>query len=314
MKNEWSVIDCHYRFSRFAAAFLQVKNGRAVFIENNSNQAIPYLLEALESRGVKEQSVDYLMVTHAHLDHAGATAALAGRFPQAVVLAHPKAAKTLTEPERLIASAKKVYGEEKFFALYGEIKPLPKDRVREIVDGERIVWEGVSFRFFYTRGHASHHFCVLDENTQSVFTGDAFGLSYPALAGTTSFHIPSTSPVDFDYEEALQAIDQIEATKAETAYLTHFGPVMGISERAKLLKRHLLFHQNLILECDQKKVPDGEVESTILMKLSQYFDRELSACGIQITAEVQSLLEMDLELNAAGLAVACLRKRKQRQC
>jgi len=81
-----------------------------------------------------------------------------------------------------------------------------------------------------------------------------------------------------------------------------------------LLKRHLLFHQNLILECDQKKVPDGEVESTILMKLSQYFDRELSACGIQITAEVQSLLKMDLELNAAGLAVACLRKRKQRQC
>jgi glyoxylase-like metal-dependent hydrolase (beta-lactamase superfamily II) len=314
MKNKWSVIDCHYQFNQFAAAFLQVKNGRAVFIENNTSHAVPYLLEALKNRGTTEQSVDYLMVTHAHLDHAGATATLAARFPHAVVLAHPKAAKTLMDPERLISSAKKVYGEEKFLALYGDIKPLPKDRVREIADGERIQWEGMVFRFIYTKGHASHHFCIVDESSQSIFTGDAFGLSYPAIAGTTPFHIPSTSPVDFNYKEALRAIDQIEATNAQTAYLTHFGPVVGISERAKVLKRHLLFHQSLIVECDQKEIPDTDVESTILVKLADYFARELRACGIEITSEVQSLLKMDLELNAAGLAVACLRKRKQKTC
>ncbi|NBX76311.1 MAG: MBL fold metallo-hydrolase [Proteobacteria bacterium] len=314
MKNDWSVIDCHYRFPRFAAAFLRVKNERAIFVENNTNHAIPYLIRALKDKNVEEQSVDYLIVTHAHLDHAGATAALAARCPNAVVLAHPKAAKTLTEPERLLSSAKKVYGEEKFSALYGEIKPLPKDRVREITDGERIVWQGVPLRFIFTQGHASHHLCVLDETDKSIFTGDAFGLSYPALVGRTPFHIPSTSPVDFDYEEAIRSIDQIEATKAETAYLTHFGPVTGISERAKQLKRHLLFHQSLILECDQKKIPDSEVESIILEKLSDYFDQELKACGIEITPEVQALLKMDLDLNAAGLAVACLRKRKQRAC
>jgi len=314
MKNDWLVIDCHYRFPRFAAAFLKVKNGRAIFIENNTNQAIPYLLAGLKQQGAQNESVDYLIVTHAHLDHAGATAALAARFPKAVVLAHPKAAKTLTEPERLIASAKKVYGEDEFLGLYGEIKPLPKNRVREISDGETILWEGISLRFVYTRGHASHHFCVFEENTKSVFTGDAFGLSYPALTGTKPFHIPSTSPVDFDYEEALRAIDQIEALKAETAYLTHFGPVTGITERAKLLKRHLFFHQSLILDCDRENIPDSEVESTVLKKLSDYFKQELERCEIKVTKEVELLLKMDLELNAAGLAVACLRKRKQHPC
>lgn len=314
MKNDWLVIDCHYRFEKFAAAFLRLENQRAVFVENNTNRAIPHLLQALKSKGVTEERVDYLMVTHAHLDHAGATAALAEHFPNSTVLAHPKAAKTLTEPERLIASAKKVYGEDKFIALYGEIKPLPKDRVREIRDGEVIQWEEIPFRFFYTEGHASHHFCILDESTQSVFTGDAFGLSYPALLGKSPFHIPSTSPVDFDYEAALRAIDSIEVKKAKRAYLTHYGPVEQISERAKLLRRHLRAHQQFIIECDEANLPNGEVEPALLKKLTQYFDQELKACGIPITDTVRNLLKMDLELNAAGLAVSCLRKRKKALC
>lgn len=314
MKNEWLVIDCHYRFPQFAAAFLRVENGNALFIENNTNHAIPYLLEGLKNQEISEAKVNYLIVTHAHLDHSGATAALAERFPNAQVLAHPKAARTLTAPERLVSSAKKVYGEEKFLALYGEIKPLPKERVREIQDGERIIWEGIPFRFFYTAGHASHHLCVLDEASQIVFTGDAFGLCYPGLVGKKPFHIPSTSPVDFNYDEAVRAIDLIEKTQAKAAYLTHFGPVGEISNRARILKKHLLAHQSFLVECDQSKIPDAEVESTIFNKLSDYFDRELESCGIQITNEVRKLLKMDIELNAAGLAVACLRKRKEKTC
>ncbi|MFM8268601.1 MAG: MBL fold metallo-hydrolase [Pseudomonadota bacterium] len=314
MEKNWHVIDCRYQFPRFAAAFLQVRNGRSIFIENNTNQALPHLLEALHSHGAEEKNVDYLIVTHAHLDHAGGTAALAERCPHAVVLAHPKAAKTLIAPERLIASAKKVYGEDKFFQMYGTIKPLPKERVREVGDGEVIPWQDISLKFLYTEGHATHHLCVLDESSQSIFTGDAFGLSYPALNGVHPFHIPSTSPVDFNYAEAIRAIDLIEATQAKTAYLTHYGPVSDISERAQLLRKHLLVHVNFINECEEMKIPDSQVESMILKNLSKYFEEELKACGIQITEEVRSLLKMDLELNAAGLAVSCLRKRKQAAC
>lgn len=314
MNQAWTIIDCHYRFPQFAAAFLRERNGKAIFVENNTNQAIPYLLAALAEKSVDKSNVDYLIVTHAHLDHAGATAALAEKFPNATVLAHPKAARTLTDPERLLASAKKVYGEDKFFELYGVIHPLPKNRVREVKDGETISWEGIRLRFLYTQGHASHHFCIVDESTESIFTGDAFGLSYPAVSGNRSFHIPSTSPVDFDYEEAVRAIDLIESTRAKIAFLTHYGPVSGIPERAQVLKKHLLAHQELVLECDRLKVPDAEVEPWIFKKLSGYFEQELERCGVKVTEEVQLLLQMDLELNAAGLAVSCLKKRKQSPC
>ncbi|NBT58055.1 MBL fold metallo-hydrolase [bacterium] len=314
MKNNWSVIDCHYLFSKFAAAFLRKENQRGLFIENNTNRALPFLLDALKAKGLSENQVDYLIVTHAHLDHAGATGALAALCPNAVVLAHPKAVKTLTDPERLVSSAKKVYGEDKFLSLYGDIPPVPRDRVREIQDGETIVWEGIPLKFFHTEGHASHHLCVWDASTSSVFTGDAFGLCYPALVGKKPFHIPSTSPVDFDYEKALRTLDLIEATKAETAYLTHFGPVEQISERARLLRKHLRAHQDLIEECEKKNTPDSELESSLFKELSLYFDRELEACGIQKTQEVRELLSLDLELNAAGLAVACMRKRKKALC
>lgn len=307
----WQTIDCHYLFPRFASAFLCVKGGRAVFIENNTSHAIPYLLEALRALGVLPERVDYLMVTHAHLDHAGATGKLLDFFPRATVLAHPKAARTLVDPSRLVMSAKKVYGESRFDALYGEIKPVPSERIRPLEDGEKWVWQGIDFQAIYTEGHASHHLCLYENNSKSVFTGDAFGLSYPDVQGKKPFHIPSTSPVDFDCSLALQALDRIIKLKAERAFLTHFGEVREIEKRGEILKKHLLFHQSLIEECDRGHVPDIEVEGVIRLKLAEYFSQELKKSEVIVTPSTEQLLKLDLDLNAAGLAFACLKRRKQ---
>lgn len=308
---QWRTIDCQYLFPRFAAAFLRVEKGRSIFVENNTAHAIPHLLEALKVEGCRPETVDYLIVTHAHLDHAGGTGKLLECFPEAVVLAHPKAARTLKDPARLIASAKKVYGEKTFEKLYGEVKPVSPERIRELQDGEEWTWQGISFQTVHTEGHASHHLCLFDASTRSVFTGDAFGLSYPDLKGQKPFHIPSTSPIDFDFEKATASVDKILELNSQVAYLTHYGPVENLTQRAEIMKRHLRFHQDLIEDCDKRGVPDFEVEKTIHQKLATYFDQELKANGIKSSELSRKLLKLDLDLNASGLAFSCLKRRKQ---
>jgi len=311
--NSWLTIDCQYLRPRFAASFLQVVEGKALFIENNTSHAIPHLLRALEERHVSVDQVDYLLVTHAHLDHAGATGKLLTLFPNARVLAHPKAVRTLIDPSRLITSARKVYGDKTFETLYGEVLPVSSERIRSLEDGEKWTWQGISFSAVYTEGHASHHLCFYDETSKSIFTGDAFGLSYPDLPVAKPFHIPSTSPIDFDYEKAVKAIEILLRVGANRAYLTHFGTVEDLLERGALLKRHLKFHQGLIDWCDEHAVPDAEVEKIIHHKLQEYFSAELARSGVSQASSPQELLKLDLNLNASGLAFACQKRRKDKR-
>ena len=135
-------IDCHYGGPEKTAAYLMVERGRACFVDNNTNSAVPRLLEALERRGIAREAVDYAIITHVHLDHAGGTAALLEACPNAKVLAHPKATRHLISPERLIAGSKAGYGEEQFHFLYGEIRPVPEERVISVEDNALVVWSG----------------------------------------------------------------------------------------------------------------------------------------------------------------------------
>jgi hypothetical protein len=145
-----TTIDCHYLDRpEFAAAYLLVDGDEAAFIDNNTHHALPRLLAALAGTGLAAEQVRYLIITHVHLDHAGGTSALAQACPQATVLAHPRAARHVIDPDKLIASAKSVYGEDEFRRLYGEIEPVDKDRVQSIEDGEKV-----------TLGSASWNFCT----------------------------------------------------------------------------------------------------------------------------------------------------------
>jgi glyoxylase-like metal-dependent hydrolase (beta-lactamase superfamily II) len=308
----WKTIDCKYLFPRFAASFLLFEKGHSVFVENNTAHAIPLLLEQLKSLGGSPDKVDLLVVTHAHLDHAGGTAALAKACPNATILAHPKAARTLLDPSRLIESAKRVYGEEKFLNLYGSIEPIAPERIRTVEDEEEVKWGNRVFKFIYTLGHASHHLCMLDSTEKTIFTGDAFGVCYPDLLGATPFHFPSSSPVDFNASEAIKAIEKIRDSGAKTAFLTHFGLVGDLRERAEQLKRHIEFHQSLIEKADALGILDNEVEKFIFSNLNQYFESCLRERGIPWSKQARNLLELDISLNAAGLAYVCLKQRKHR--
>lgn len=269
-----------------------IENGRAAFIENNTSHAIPYLLKALKENQLAPEAVDYIIVTHAHLDHAGGTSALLHHCKNATVLAHPKAARTLINPEKLIQSAIKVYGEEAFKDLYGNISPIPDSNVRSIQDGEILNWGNRTLTFFHTLGHATHHMCVYDSKSQGVFTGDTFGLRYPDLQSQGLFIIPSTSPIDYDPVEAKKSVDRILAFHPKRLFLTHYGEVDNIANAKVQILKNLDIHEN-IFKWAQENLDLGE-------NLVTHIEHQLKTAYQPFENE----LELDLRLNAQGIAFA----------
>ena len=232
-------IDCDYmRREGFAAAYLMREGERAAFVETNTNHALPKLLSALEAEGLDPEAVEYVIITHVHLDHAGGASALMQACPNATLLAHPRAAPHVIDPAKLVKSAKAVYGEREFSEMYGDIRPVPEARVRSMADGETLAFGERTLTFLHTRGHANHHFCVLDTGSNGIFTGDSFGLVYPGLQQGGLFAIPSTSPTDFDAAAAKQSLDRILDTGAiapfspTSASSASFGPSQPSSTRS----------------------------------------------------------------------------------
>jgi len=311
-----TTIDCHYLDRpEFAAAYLLVDGDEAAFIDNNTNHALPRLMAALAESGLAPEQVRYLIITHVHLDHAGGTSALARECPQATVLAHPRAARHVVDPTKLVNSAKSVYGNDEFQRLYGEIEPVAEDRVRIMDDGEQASLGRRELEFLHTRGHANHHFCIADPASGSVFTGDAFGLIYPALQRTGCFAFPSTSPTDFDGELARASVRRITGLSPRRVYPTHYGEVTAVSEASEQLIRHLDFAEQLMLEAEASDTDDEQLQAYIEPRLRSYFTELLESHG-RLGAEpaTWTLLAMDLDLNAQGLAfVAAKRRRKARE-
>ncbi|APR76247.1 Beta-lactamase related protein [Minicystis rosea] len=298
-------IDCDYIHPRFAAAYLRVQGDEAAFIETNTAVAAPQILAALDARGLRPEQVRWVIVTHVHLDHAGGAGAIMRACPNATLLAHPRAARHLIDPSKLVKSATQVYGADRFRALYGTIEPVPEARVRSLDDGARIDAGGSELAFFHVRGHANHHFVVHDPAASAVFTGDAFGLVYPALQRPGPFAFPSTSPTDFDAPEARKAIDRIAGLGTDRAFLTHFGEVRAIGPVAAQLHDWIDLSEAAMHEAAAGELTGAALEKSIEAKLWQAFDARIA-----LSDEDRSMLKLDVELNAQGLAWAASKRRE----
>lgn len=302
-------IDCDYLHPEFAASYLIVEGEHAAFVDNNTAHSVPLLLKALRKEGLRPEQVEYVIITHVHLDHAGGTGVLMEECVNSTLLAHPKAAHHMVRPDKLVASATQVYGEETFQKLYGEIRPVPRARVKEIQDGEEVGLGSGKLAFFHTRGHANHHFCVYDAMTSSVFTGDSFGVIYPALQKNGTFAFASTSPTDFDAWEARNSIQRILDCGAERAFPTHFGEQRDLQGVAKQLREDLDFSEALLEDAVRSGVKDRELYEFCASRLQTHFRRRLGEVGLDQDTKSWELLRLDLELNAAGIAHVA-RKRK----
>jgi glyoxylase-like metal-dependent hydrolase (beta-lactamase superfamily II) len=186
-----------------------------------------------------------LLLTHIHLDHAGAAGTLARRHPGSRVYVHERGAPHLVDPSRLISSASRLYGEEHMETLWGEIAPVPEERIVPLSGGE--VVEG--FRVAATPGHASHHVCYLHEETGDAYVGDMAGVRIPPYELT----IAPTPPPDIDVEAWLSSLETIEAWDPSAVCVTHFGRFEDVAEQLDRVRSALGWQMEAARERDLER-------------------------------------------------------------
>ena len=203
-------VDSGYIRPRLNAVHLIVESGRVVVVDSASNACLPRVLAALHDLDLTPASVDYVFLTHVHLDHAGGAGAMMQAFPEARLVVHPRGAPHMADPTKLFAAVQAVYGADEAHRLYGELLPVPADRILAAGDGFSFELAGRTLTCLETPGHARHHLCLLDARSGCLFTGDIFGLSFRELdvAGRPSV-IPTTSPTQFDPAVMHASVDRI---------------------------------------------------------------------------------------------------------
>ena len=304
MSNGIFTIDCHYGGEGYASAYLIVENGRAAFVDTNTAHALPYLLGALDDAGIARDAVDYIIVTHIHLDHAGGAAPLMKECPNATLICHPRAARHLANPKRLVAAVKQVYGEEVFSRLYGTIEPIDEARIRAVADEESMTFGARRWRFLHTLGHASHHICIHDSASNGVFTGDSFGLFYDWMTVDPAkpFIMCLSTPTEFDAPESRKSVERLLALNAGSAYVGHFGELRDMRNAAPTL-----LYTIDAFDAIQHDAASTDLEGEALLEFCcervERIAMEICArCGVEPAQHHRNRIAGDILINARGLA------------
>lgn len=295
-------LDAEYQAPGVAALYLLQQGERVAIIDTGTAFSVPHILQVLEARGLDASAVAYVIPTHVHLDHAGGVGELMHVCPAAQLVIHPYGARHMIDPAKLIAGSIAVYGEQEFKRLYGELRPVPGHRVIEAPDNFKLELEGRILNFVDAPGHARHHFCVHDPASGSIFTGDAFGLSYPPFTvDGRPFIFATCTPVQFDPEAMLNTIGRLMALSPQRFYLTHFGVVAATPALAEQLKQTVRDFRDIALA--EQANAEGRVQR-IETRLMDYLLKTLAAQGCAMPdADSRRMLTMDAHLNAQGLEV-----------
>jgi glyoxylase-like metal-dependent hydrolase (beta-lactamase superfamily II) len=286
-------IDTGYVRPRFDAVHLRICGDRAALIDAGVGASAPRVLAAIDALGLARDQVQYLILTHVHLDHAGGAGQLMAALPAAQLVVHPRGARHMVDPARLVAGTVAVYGEAAFRELYGEILPIPEHRVRATSDLDRLPLGGIELELLHTPGHAKHHQVVVDPEL-GAFTGDTFGIAYPELQGPAPFLVATTTPTDFDLGALEASIRRIAATGAPSAFLTHYSRVDGVAELA----------EPLIADARALWGLSGQTSdmNTLVEQILAHWAGRLRAAGAPGDAAAwRALLAGDATLNAMGL-------------
>jgi glyoxylase-like metal-dependent hydrolase (beta-lactamase superfamily II) len=303
-----TAVDTEYLHPGHAASHIIQDGDRAAFVDVGTNYSVPHLLDALEVLGIALEAVDYVFLTHVHLDHAGGAGLLLEALPNARAVLHPRGAPHMTDPEKLIAGSKAVYGEERFNKLYGALRPISAERMRITQDGLRLQLGQRELEIIHTPGHAMHHYAVVDAAHASIFPGDTFGVSYRELDSVRgAFILPATTPTQFDPEQHIASIDRMAAYRPESMYLMHFSRVTHIARLASDLKDRI---RELVDITERNADAPGRYEAIRGDMLSLWLGLARKH-GVQLgDAEIARLLEGDLDLNTQGLIVWVDRRKR----
>ena len=293
------------------ASHLIVEGSKAAFVDTGANASVPLLLDALDQRGLTPADVDYVFLTHIHLDHAGGAGLLMQQLPNARCVVHPRAARHMIDPSKLIAGTIAVYGAATTQKIYGDIQPIDEQRIDIVEDGQWIDFNGRKVQTIFTEGHARHHYVLNDPTSRGVFTGDAFGVSYRETdTDNGAIIFPTTTPIDFDPEEAHKSIDRIMACESEHVYLTHYSKVADLERLAQDMHQAIDDYVEIALANEDA----ADCQQAIQDSLFDYMCGCLEKHGFAGDRdEMWSVLSIDVRLNAHGLSVWLNRRRKAQE-
>jgi len=305
-----TAIDTEYARALQDASHLIVADGRAAFVDTGTNDSVPLLIDALRQQELDVADVDYVFLTHIHLDHAGGAGLLMQELPNAECIVHPRGIAHMIDPTRLIAGTEAVYGIEETRQMYGEIQPIDEARCVAPNDEQRFDLNGRKMQVLYTEGHALHHYCLNDPASHGVFTGDSFGVSYrefDTAAGELIF--PTSTPTHFDPDAAHASIDRIMACQPEQLYLTHYSRVRNLDRLAADMHAGIDAYVAMALANKEATDPQAAIEP----KMSEYLKSRAREHGFKGDDDaLQSILEIDIRLNTLGLVSWLQRLKKQR--
>lgn len=293
------------------ASHLIIEDGRAAFVDTGVNDSVPLLLDALSRENLDVGDVDFVLLTHVHLDHAGGAGLLMQSLPNARCVVHPRGAPHMADPSKLIAGTEAVYGVDKAREMYGTIEPIDARRITEATDEAWLSLNGRELQTIYTEGHARHHYVINDPASRSVFAGDSFGVSYRELdTDIGAFIFPTSTPIDFDPEAAHAAIDRILACDPQQVFLTHYSRVDELERLAADMHAGIDAYRQIALDAEGAADRQAALETSMF----DYLSRRLEAHGFEgDRAAMWPVLEIDVRLNAQGLDVWLTRRAKRMQ-
>ena len=294
-------IDTGFHRPRFDAAYLVVHRGRAAFIDTGTNHAVPRLLATLAALGLAREAVDFVIPTHVHLDHAGGAGLLMAELPAATMVAHPRGARHMIDPTALYEGALAVYGEAEMARSYGHLVAVDEARVRASHDGMDLRLGGDRvLHFIDTPGHARHHHSIWDAATRGWFTGDTFGSSYREFDHPHSgaWILPTTVPTQFEPPLLHASVQRLLSFDPACIYLTHYGRIGDVQRMAE----RLLAVLGAMVAIGRRCRAAGDRNATLKRELAALYAASLAAHGIEDLPAALELLQMDIQLNAQGIA------------
>ncbi|NNF67568.1 MAG: MBL fold metallo-hydrolase [Gammaproteobacteria bacterium] len=306
--NGITAIDTLYVRPNMDASHLIISEGEAAYVDTGTSHSVTSLLQTLHDKKLAPDSVRYIFLTHIHLDHAGGAGVLSQSLPNAKVVVHPRGAPHMIDPGRLIAGSKAVYGDELYRQLYGEIMPVDQEKIQLAEDGDVFPLGDRAFTTIHTPGHALHHYCLVDESSRIVFSGDTFGISYREFdTDNGAFIFPTTTPVHFDPLQLQNSIDRIMSYRPEVIYLTHYSRV---SDTLGWLAADLHRAIDAFVAIAERWEHMSDRSARIRNDMFDWLSHKLDEHGYTgSAAERHRLLDPDIDLNTQGLEVWMQRRK-----
>ncbi|SFE35465.1 MBL fold metallo-hydrolase [Alteribacillus iranensis] len=267
-------------------------------IDTGPSLSVPYIKESIEFLGRDLTDVRYIIVTHVHLDHAGGAGLLIKDCPNAKVVVHPRGAKHLAHPERLIQGAKAVYGSQ-FDSFFAPVYPVDEDKIMTASHEETIsLSKERTLTFLNTPGHANHHFSMVDSKSKGIFTGDTIGIQYyEGKRLGKEMYVPTTSPNHFDPDKMLESLSLLLSYKPTRIFFGHYGMTTHISE----VKRQIESWIPIFMELGYEAYEKGEDHTFLATRIHRAVSNHYGIDHLTDDHLLHQIIQLDAHISAMGI-------------